>query len=283
MRLLRVGELGSEVPVVLGNGGEMLRLPSSLGDIDAGFWARGGAPEVRRLLQANELTETVAEPIRIGAPIAKPEKIVCIGLNYRDHAEETKSPIPTEPIIFMKAPNCIVGPNDQVLVPRHAHKTDWEVELGVVIGSRARYLESPDDAPGVIAGYCLSDDVSERAFQLERGGQWVKGKSCETFNPLGPWVVTTDEIADPQDLALRLSVNGTSRQNGTTRDMIFGVNYLIWYVSQFMVLEPGDLVNTGTPAGVSLGDDSVPFLKAGDVLELSGTKLGMQRNTLAQA
>jgi 2-keto-4-pentenoate hydratase/2-oxohepta-3-ene-1,7-dioic acid hydratase in catechol pathway len=269
--------------VVLGNGGEMLRLPSSLGDIDAGFWARGGAPEVRRLLQANELTETVAEPIRIGAPIAKPEKIVCIGLNYRDHAEETKSPIPTEPIIFMKAPNCIVGPNDQVLVPRHAHKTDWEVELGVVIGSRARYLESPDDAPGVIAGYCLSDDVSERAFQLERGGQWVKGKSCETFNPLGPWVVTTDEIADPQDLALRLSVNGTSRQNGTTRDMIFGVNYLIWYVSQFMVLEPGDLVNTGTPAGVSLGDDSVPFLKAGDVLELSGTKLGMQRNTLAQA
>lgn len=283
MKLLRVGEVGSEVPAVLGRAGEMLRLPSSLGDIDAEFWARGGASEVRRLLDAGELTETVTEPVRIGAPIAKPEKIVCIGLNYRDHAEEAKAAIPTEPIIFMKAPNCIVGPNDQVLVPRTSHKMDWEVELGVVIGSRARYLDSPEDAPGVIAGYCLSDDVSERAFQLERGGQWVKGKSCETFNPLGPWVVTADEIADPQDLALRLSVNGTSRQHGTTRDMIFGVNYLIWYVSRFMVLEPGDLVNTGTPAGVSLGHDDVPFLQAGDVLELSADELGTQRNTLAQA
>ncbi|MGA7836305.1 MAG: fumarylacetoacetate hydrolase family protein [Acidimicrobiales bacterium] len=283
MKLLRIGEVGSEVPVVLGKNGEMLRLPSSLGDIDAAFWIGGGAREVQRLLDANELTDVVDEPVRIGAPIAKPEKIVCIGLNYRDHARETNSPIPAEPIIFMKAPNCIVGPTDQVLVPRNSQKTDWEIELGVVIGSRARYLESPDDAPGVIAGYCLSDDVSERAFQLERGGQWVKGKSCETFNPLGPWVVTSDEIAHPQDLSLRLSVNGEVRQDGTTRDMIFDVNHIIWYLSQFMVLEPGDLVNTGTPAGVSMGDDGVAFLKAGDVLELSVPELGTQRNVLAQA
>jgi 2-keto-4-pentenoate hydratase/2-oxohepta-3-ene-1,7-dioic acid hydratase in catechol pathway len=283
MKLLRIGEVGSEVPVVLGRNGEMLRLPSPLGDIDAAFWAGGVDREVQRLLVAGELTDVVTEPVRIGAPIAKPEKIVCIGLNYRDHARETNSPIPTEPIIFMKAPNCIVGPTDEVLVPRTSQKMDWEIELGVVIGSRVRYLESPDDAPGVIAGYCLSDDVSERAFQLERGGQWVKGKSCETFNPLGPWVVTKDEIADPQELSLQLSVNGVLRQNGTTRDMIFGVNYLVWYVSQFMVLEPGDLVNTGTPAGVSMGDESVAFLKAGDILELSVPELGTQRNVLAQA
>jgi 2-keto-4-pentenoate hydratase/2-oxohepta-3-ene-1,7-dioic acid hydratase in catechol pathway len=183
----------------------------------------------------------------------------------------------------MKSPGCIVGPNDQVLIPRTSVKTDWEIELGVVIGSRARYLESPEDAPSVIAGYCLSNDVSERAFQLERGGQWVKGKSCETFNPLGPWFVSADEIVDPQDLGLRLSVNGESRQDGTTRDMIFGVHYLVWYVSQFMVLVPGDLVNTGTPAGVSMGDESVPYLKAGDVLDLSSDELGSQRSVMGQA
>lgn len=283
MKLSRVGEVGAEVPVVRGPNGELLRLPSALGDIDASFWTGGGVAEVQRLLDSNELTESVSEPVRFGSPIAKPEKIVCIGLNYRDHAEETNSPIPSEPIIFMKAPNCIVGANDEVLMPRNAEKMDWEIELGVIIGARARYLESPDDAPGVIAGYTLSNDVSERAFQLERGGQWVKGKSCETFNPLGPWVVTSNEIADPQNLALKLSVNGTTRQDGTTSDMIFGVNYLVWYLSQFMVLEPGDLVNTGTPAGVSLGHDNVPFLKAGDVLELSNSELGTQRNTLVQA
>jgi 2-keto-4-pentenoate hydratase/2-oxohepta-3-ene-1,7-dioic acid hydratase in catechol pathway len=261
----------------------MLRLPDSLGDIDADFFARGGVSEVQRLLDSDQLSDVASESVRIGAPIAKPEKIVCIGLNYRDHAEETKSPIPSEPIIFMKSPGCIVGPNDQVLIPRTSAKTDWEIELGVVIGSRARYLESPEDAARVIAGYCLSNDVSERAFQLERGGQWVKGKSCETFNPLGPWAVTADEIADPQDISLRLGVNGESRQEGTTRNMIFGVHYLVWYVSQFMVLEPGDLVNTGTPAGVSMGDESVPYLKAGDVLDLSSDELGSQRSVMGQA
>jgi 2-keto-4-pentenoate hydratase/2-oxohepta-3-ene-1,7-dioic acid hydratase in catechol pathway len=283
MKLLRVGEVGHEVPVVLGENGEMLRLPDSLGDIDDDFFARGGVREVQMLLDAGQLSDVVSDSVRIGAPIAKPEKIVCIGLNYRDHAEETNSPIPSEPIIFMKSPGCIVGPNDQVLIPRTSTKTDWEIELGVVIGSRARYLESPDDAAGVIAGYCLSNDVSERAFQLERGGQWVKGKSCETFNPLGPWFVSADEIADPQDLALQLSVNGISHQDGTTRNMIFGVHYLVWYVSQFMVLEPGDLMNTGTPAGVSMGDENVPYLKAGDVLDLTSKELGAQRSVLGQA
>jgi 2-keto-4-pentenoate hydratase/2-oxohepta-3-ene-1,7-dioic acid hydratase in catechol pathway len=283
MKLLRVGEIGHEVPVVLGENGEMLRLPDSIGDIDSDFFARGGIGEIQLLLDSNRLSDVVSDSVRIGAPIAKPEKIVCIGLNYRDHAEETKSPIPSEPIIFMKSPGCIVGPNDEILIPRASAKTDWEIELGVVIGSRARYLESPDDAAGVVAGYCLSNDVSERAYQIERGGQWDKGKSCETFNPLGPWFVSSDEIADPQDLALRLSVNGVSHQDGTTRNMIFGVHYLVWYVSQFMVLEPGDLLNTGTPAGVSMGDESVPYLKAGDVLDLSSDELGNQRSVMGQA
>ncbi|HEV3186602.1 MAG TPA: fumarylacetoacetate hydrolase family protein [Acidimicrobiales bacterium] len=283
MKFVRVGELGRERAGVLGQGGEILRLPEELGDIDASFFHGGREEEVRRLLDANALDEVVGESERIGSPIAKPEKIVCIGLNYRDHARETRSPIPDEPIIFMKAPNCVVGPNDEVLVPRGSVKTDWEVELGVVIGTRARYLESPDGADDFIAGYCVSHDVSEREFQLERGGQWDKGKSCETFNPLGPWLVTRDEIVDPQNLRLRLSVNGVERQNGTTADMIFGVNHLVWYLSQFMVLEPGDLINTGTPAGVSLGHDDVPFLHAGDVTELSIDGLGSQRSRIGQA
>jgi 2-keto-4-pentenoate hydratase/2-oxohepta-3-ene-1,7-dioic acid hydratase in catechol pathway len=283
MKLVRVGESGRERAAVLGAGGEILRLPDELGDIDASFWERGGLDEVRRLLDANALQEIVSETVRFGPPIAKPEKIICIGLNYRDHARETGSPIPDEPIIFMKAPNCVVGPYDEVLVPRGSKKTDWEIELGVVIGKQARYLRSPDDAAAVIAGYCVSHDVSEREFQLERGGQWDKGKSCETFNPLGPWLVSSDEIDDPQGLRLRLSVNGIERQNGTTSDMIFNVNYVVWYLSQFMVLEPGDLINTGTPAGVSLGHDDVPFLGSGDVTELSIDGLGVQRSLIGQA
>ncbi len=190
---------------------------------------------------------------RLGPPIARPGKIVCIGLNYRDHAEETKIPIPAEPVIFLKDPRTIVGPYDVVLIPRGSVKTDWEVELGVVIGRTARYLESPDAAPDHVAGYTVSHDVSEREFQLERGGQWDKGKSCETFNPLGPWLVTADDVPDPQALRMRLHVNGVLRQDGTTANMIFSVRFLIWYVSQFMVLYPGDLLNTGTPAGVALG------------------------------
>jgi 2-keto-4-pentenoate hydratase/2-oxohepta-3-ene-1,7-dioic acid hydratase in catechol pathway len=209
--------------------------------------------------------------------------VICIGLNYRDHADETGSTLPEEPIVFMKAPNCVIGPNDQILVPRGSTKTDWEIELGVVIGKQSRYLDSPDEAREVIAGYCLSHDVSEREFQLERGGQWDKGKCCETFNPLGPWLVTADEIDDPQNLGLRLSVNGVARQDGSTSDMLFDVNYIVWYLSQFMVLEPGDLINTGTPAGVSLGHDDVPFLGEGDVVELFIDGLGSQRSVIGQA
>ena len=218
-----------------------------------------------------------------GAPIEKPEKIICVGLNYRDHARETGATIPAEPILFMKALNCMVMPHDEILVPRGSLKTDWEVELGVVIGQRARYPSSPDAAIEVIAGYAASHDVSEGEFQIDRGGQWDEGKSCETFNPLGPWLVTPDEVPDPQALALHLSVNGVVRQNGSTADMVFGVHYLVWYISQFMVLEPGDLINTGTPAGVSMGHDDVAYLKAGDVVELGVEGLGRQRSLLGQA
>ena len=212
-----------------------------------------------------------------GAPIARPGKIVCIGLNYLDHAAETSAPIPTEPIVFMKDPSTIIGPFDDVHLPRGSKKTDWEVELGVVIGSTARYLESTDDALDYVAGYVLSNDVSEREFQLERGGQWDKGKSCETFNPLGPWLVPSRDIDDPQNLQLILTVNGDVRQDSSTSQMIFPVSYIVWYLSQFMVLYPGDLVNTGTPAGVALGTNDFPYLTEGDVMELSISGLGRAR------
>ncbi len=283
MKLVRVGESGRERAALLGIENEILQIPDSFGDIDSSFWRDGQLDELYEMVQTNELGHELAEPERFGPPITKPEKVICIGLNYRDHANETKSAIPDEPIVFMKSPNCVIGPDDQILVPRGSTKTDWEIELGVVIGKRSRYLESPEAASGVIAGYCISHDVSEREFQLERGGQWDKGKSCETFNPLGPWLVTADEVDDPQNLNLSLKVNGVSRQDGSTSDMIFDVNYIVWYLSQFMVLEPGDLINTGTPAGVSLGHDGVPFLREGDVVELSIDGLGHQRSVIGQA
>jgi 2-keto-4-pentenoate hydratase/2-oxohepta-3-ene-1,7-dioic acid hydratase in catechol pathway len=282
VKIVRVGEAGKERAAILVDNHQVVRIPDSFGDVDATFWQEGRVEQLRQLQQAGELTDEIDRPARFGPPIAKPEKIICIGLNYRDHANETESSVPVEPILFMKAPNCVVGPNDQILIPRKSTKTDWEVELGVVIGKRTRYLESPEEAPSYIGGYCLSNDVSEREFQLERGGQWDKGKCCETFNPLGPWLVTADEIDDPQDLALCLSVNGVVRQDGTTRDMIFGVNHIVWYLSQFMVLEPGDLINTGTPAGVALGDDNIPFLREGDVVELTIEGLGAQRSVVGQ-
>ncbi|PPG25546.1 2-hydroxyhepta-2,4-diene-1,7-dioate isomerase [Pseudoclavibacter sp. RFBG4] len=223
------------------------------------------------------------EGLDLAAPIARPGKIVCIGLNYRDHAAETGAAIPEEPVIFMKDPSTIIGPFDTVRIPRTSVKTDWEVELGIVIAREARYLPSPEDAAAVIGGYVLSHDVSEREFQLERGGQWDKGKSCETFNPLGPWVATPDEIADVQALGLRLSVNGVQRQNGTTADQVFDVHHVVWYLSQFMVLQPGDLINTGTPAGVALGIDGNPYLRDGDVVELSIDGLGTARQRFEDA
>jgi 2-keto-4-pentenoate hydratase/2-oxohepta-3-ene-1,7-dioic acid hydratase in catechol pathway len=215
--------------------------------------------------------------------VSRPGKVVCIGLNYRDHAEETGAAAPDEPVVFMKDPSTVIGPGDDVLIPRGSTKTDWEVELGVVIGAPARYLPDADAAREVIAGYLVSHDVSEREFQLERGGQWDKGKSCETFNPAGPYLVTPDEAGEPQQLGLRLWVNGTERQNGTTADMIFPVLEVVRYLSQFMVLHPGDLVNTGTPAGVALGRPGTPYLRAGDVVELEIDGLGRQRQTVRQA
>lgn len=293
MRLMRIGEPGAERPAVLTADGRLMDL-AGIGDrLDAASLASGGIEEVRRAVESSETpvigelgpdgTVSVRGGERIGAPVAKPEKIVCIGLNYRDHAEETGNPIPAEPVLFMKAPNCLVGPYDEILVPRNSTKTDWEVELAVVIGKRTRYLASPEDAASVILGYAVANDVSEREFQMERGGTWDKGKCCETFNPLGPWLLTADEVPDVQALGLRLWVNGEKRQDGTTANMIFGVYEVVHYISQFMVLEPGDIVNTGTPAGVSLGHDSVPFLESGDRVELEIDGLGRQSSQVGQA
>lgn len=252
-------------------------------EIDGAFLASGGVARVRDALERDALPVIAAEGLRIGAPVARPGKIVCIGLNYSDHAAESGAEVPAEPVVFMKAANTMVGPYDEVLVPRNSLKTDWEVELAVIIGKRARYLGSREEALDVIAGYAVANDVSEREFQLERGGQWDKGKSCETFNPLGPWLVTADEVADPQNLTMRLSVNGEVRQDGATKNMIFDVAEIVRYLSQFMVLDPGDVINTGTPAGVAMGMPGQPYLRAGDVMELEIEGLGRQRQTVGQA
>jgi 2-keto-4-pentenoate hydratase/2-oxohepta-3-ene-1,7-dioic acid hydratase in catechol pathway len=220
---------------------------------------------------------------RLGPCVGRVGKFIAIGLNYADHAAETGAKIPAEPIVFMKATSCICGPNDTVLKPRGSTKMDWEVELGVVIGSETRYV-SEADAPAHIAGYCVINDLSERAFQLERGGQWDKGKGCDTFGPLGPWLVTSDEVGDPADLSMWLDVNGVRRQNGSTRTMIFKPAFLVSYLSQFMSLQPGDVITTGTPPGVGMGIKPEPvFLDAGDVMELGIEKLGQQRQVVAAA
>jgi 2-keto-4-pentenoate hydratase/2-oxohepta-3-ene-1,7-dioic acid hydratase in catechol pathway len=288
VKLLRVGPPGEERPAVLDEAGRPRDVRSLLGqgsDLDGTFFASGQVARVANALLRDELPllDGGRPPGRVGPPIARPGKVVCIGLNYRDHAEETGADLPAEPIIFMKAPNTVVGPNDEVLIPRGSVKTDWEVELAVVIGATARYLDSHEAALRCVAGYAISNDVSEREFQLERGGQWDKGKSCETFNPLGPWLVTADEVPDPQNLGLRLWVNGEARQNGGTKNMIFGVAEVVRYLSQFMVLEPGDVINTGTPAGVALGLPGHPYLREGDVMELEIDGLGRQRQTVGQA
>lgn len=282
LRFLRHGDPGAEQPAILDGADRAFSLLPLTSDIDAAFLGSEGLARAREAFAEGALPEVQLDR-RLGHPIARPGKIVCIGLNYRDHARETGLDEPTEPVVFMKAANTIVGPNDDVLIPRRSVKTDWEVELAVVIGATARYLRDEAAARACIAGFCVSNDVSERAFQLERGGQWVKGKSCETFQPLGPWLVPADAVPDPQALSLRLSVNGTLRQNGNTADMIFGVDHLIWYLSQFMVLEPGDVINTGTPAGVAMGLPGTPYLRAGDVVELEIDGLGRQRQRFRQA
>lgn len=284
MKLARVGEFGQETPVVVTDEGKFLDLRSVTSDITSDYLASGGIEQTRAAVEAGRLTEFDGQPRRYGPPIKRPGKVICIGLNYEDHAAESAMPVPTEPVVFFKASNTVVGPDDDVLIPRGGTKTDYEVELAVIIGKTVRYLESVDRALDYVAGYAISNDVSERAFQLERGGQWVKGKSCETFNPLGPWLVTADEVGAPQALGLRLAVNGELRQDGTAKDMVFEVPYLVHYLSQFMVLEPGDVINSGTPAGVAFGvGNDFPYLTEGDVMELEVDGLGRQKQTLHQA
>ncbi|WSQ08915.1 fumarylacetoacetate hydrolase family protein [Streptomyces sp. NBC_01231] len=283
MKLLRVGPPGKERPAVRTEEDRLLDLSSVTSDIDGSFLASDGVDRARVAVATGSLPELDPGGVRIGAPLARPGKIVCVGLNYRGHAAETGAAIPARPVVFMKDPGTVVGPYDEVLIPRGSVKTDWEVELAVVIGRRARYLDGPDAARAVIAGYATSHDVSEREFQLEYSSQWDLGKSCETFNPLGPWLVTADEVGDPQDLGLHLSVNGVKRQDGHTSDMIFPVDHIVSYLSQYMALEPGDVINTGTPAGVALGLPGAPYLRPGDTVELSVGGLGAQRQTFGQA
>jgi 2,4-didehydro-3-deoxy-L-rhamnonate hydrolase len=284
MRLIRFGPVGNEKPGVIDPSGSRRDASAHFKDWDMAFF---GAEEIHRLAEVVKRDmhrlPVVPETDRWAAPVARPAKVICIGLNYSDHAAESGMPIPPEPIVFMKASNTVVGPYDDVLIPRGGEKTDWEIELGVVVGKEARYLASPASAAAHIAGYCLTHDVSERAFQLERNGQWTKGKSCDTFNPLGPWLSTPDEIPNPDALKMKLWVNGELRQNGSTDKMIFNCAFLVHYLSQFMTLEPGDLISTGTPPGVGLGMKPPKYLKAGDVVELEMEHLGRQKQRCVPA
>lgn len=285
MRLMRLGSPGLETPVVAVGEDQYVDVSDLTSDFNEEFFGSGGieriAPEVKKRIAAG-IIRSIGDQ-RIGAPFARPHQIICIGLNYRDHAEETGSQVPPEPIIFTKSPNTLIGPNDTVLIPRKSQKTDWEVELGVLVSKRARYLESPRAAKEFIAGYVLVNDVSEREFQLERQGQWSKGKSSETFNPAGPWLVTPDEIADPTNLLMTLRLNGELKQDSSTKQMVFTPEFLIYYLSQFMVLEPGDLINTGTPPGVGLGHKPELYLKAGDVMSLTIEGLGISEQRVENA
>ncbi|MEU1317418.1 fumarylacetoacetate hydrolase family protein [Streptomyces tibetensis] len=285
MKLLRVGTAGAERPALLDADGALRDLSGVVADIDGALLADEEAlGRVRAAADAGDLPVLDATGLRVGPPLGRIGKIVCIGLNYHDHARETGAEPPAEPVVFMKAPDTVVGPHDTVLVPRRALKTDWEVELAVVIGRTARYLESVEEALAHVAGYAVAHDVSEREFQIERGGTWDKGKNCETFNPLGPWLVTADEVPDPQNLSLKLWVNGELKQDGTTAEQIFPVGEVVRYLSQFMTLHPGDVINTGTPAGVALGaPEPKPFLRAGDVVELEIEGLGLQRQEFKDA
>ncbi|MEU3459823.1 fumarylacetoacetate hydrolase family protein [Streptomyces sp. NPDC006733] len=285
MKLLRVGPVGAEAPALLDGDGILRDLSGTVADIDGALLADDAAlARIAAAAADGSLPVLDAAGLRVGPPLARIGKIVCIGLNYHDHAAETGAPVPAEPIVFMKAPDTVVGPDDTVLVPRGSVKTDWEVELAIVIGRKVRYAASQEEALAAVAGYALSHDVSEREFQIERGGQWDKGKNCETFNPIGPWLVTADEIPDPQALGLRLWVNGAPQQNGSTADQIFPVAEVVRYLSHFMTLYPGDVINTGTPAGVAMGrPEPKPYLRAGDVVELEIDGLGRQRQVLADA
>jgi 2-keto-4-pentenoate hydratase/2-oxohepta-3-ene-1,7-dioic acid hydratase in catechol pathway len=281
MKLVRYGAPGREKPGIIDAEGKLRDLSRVVKDIDSEMLASGGLAKIKK---ANlKKLKTVSGKPRLGPCIGKVRNFIAIGLNYRDHAEEAGMPIPKEPIIFNKAITCICGPNDDTIIPRESTKLDYEVELGIVIGKRARYL-AKDKAAAAIAGYFTGNDVSERAFQIERsGGQWDKGKGCESFGPIGPWFVTKDEIKDVQNLDMWLDVNDQRRQRGNTRTMIFGAEHIVWYCSQFFVMEPGDIIITGTPPGVALGMKPPQFLKEGDVVTLGIQGLGEQRQKVVKA
>ena len=290
MKLVRIGPPGEEQPAVLADDGTLLDLRPLTGDIDGSLLATSlGA--IRKAVAGSELPPLSlpgsGSAERFGPPVTGIGKVVCVGLNYADHVAETGAELPSEPVLFLKTTDTVIGPCDDVLIPRGSDRTDYEVELAVVIRQTARYLATPDDAAAVIAGYTISNDVSERTFQLDRGGQWDKGKCCETFNPLGPWLVTLDELAGPDEagvpaLRLRSWVNGEARQDSSTADMIFGVADLVYRLSLFTVLDPGDVINTGTPEGVALSA-RFPYLAEGDVVEVEIDHLGRQRNICRNA
>jgi len=282
MYLMRIGAVGEESPAVRVDDEHYVDVSDVVHDFDEAFFGSGALATlgviVDERVAAGALRPFLGE--RLGAPIARPHQILCIGLNYSDHAAETGQPVPSEPIMFTKSPNTLVGPNDEVRIPRGSTKPDWEVELGIVIGKRTSYLDRVEAAAACIAGFVVVNDVSERAFQLERAGQWSKGKSAETFNPAGPWLVTPDEIDDVLTLGMWLDVNGVRRQTGSTATMIFDPNFIVHYLSQFLVLEPGDLINTGTPPGVGMGLTPQVWLQPGDVIELGIEGLGSQRQSV---
>jgi 2,4-didehydro-3-deoxy-L-rhamnonate hydrolase len=276
MKLFRFGEPGYEKPGVVIDE-TYYDVSAHISDFDEAFFEANGLSKLEAMLEDGKFP--VANFSRLGCPVKRPSKIVCIGLNYRDHAEETGAAIPAEPVIFLKSTTAIVGPNDDIMIPQDSEKTDWEVELAVVIQKKASYV-SEEDAMHYVAGYCLHNDVSERAYQLERGGTWDKGKGCDTFAPIGPFLVTKDEIADVHNINLWLSVNGQMMQQGNTRNLIYDIPFLVSYTSRFMTLLPGDIISTGTPAGVGLGMKPAVYLKAGDVVELGIDGLGSSKQNL---
>jgi 2-keto-4-pentenoate hydratase/2-oxohepta-3-ene-1,7-dioic acid hydratase in catechol pathway len=273
MKLLRHGPSGAEKPGILHRDGTVRDLSAIVSDIGGDVLSDAGIAKIRA---ADPARLPIVQGARLGPCVAGTGKFICIGLNYSDHAAETGATVPPEPIIFMKATSAICGPNDPIIIPRTSEKTDWEVELAVIIGKKAKYV-SEAEAMDYVAGYAVTNDVSERAFQTERSGQWTKGKSCDNFGQIGPYLVTRDEVADPQNLGMWLTVNGTKMQNGSTKTMVYGVKYLVSYLSQFMTLHPGDVISTGTPPGVGLGMKPPKYLKAGDVVELGIEGLGQQR------
>ena len=278
MKLIRFGALNKEKPGVCVDGINY-DVSAFVKDYDEAFFAEDGLARLAVVVKEQVATlPTIAAGTRLGSPVARPSKIICIGLNYADHAKETNATPPAEPVIFMKATSAIVGPFDEVVIPKDSVKTDWEVELAVVIGKKASYVAEAD-AMDFVAGYCLHNDISEREFQLEKGGTWDKGKGCDTFAPLGPWLVTKEEVADVHQLKLWLTVNGKAMQNGTTANLIFNIPFLVAYVSRFMTLLPGDVISTGTPAGVGLGFNPPVYLKAGDTMELGIDGLGSSKQT----